>query len=51
VSASLTDSASVGARTELSWILALVVAGLLVWEIAGAARRVRQTIADVRRPE
>lgn len=51
VSASLADSASVGARTELSWILALVAAGLLAWELAGAARRVRQTITDVRRPE
>ena len=50
VSASLADSASVGARNELSWILALVVAGLLAWELAGAARRMRQTITDVRRP-
>ena len=51
VSASLTDSASVGARTELSWILALAAAGLIAWELAGAARRVRQTITDVRRAE
>lgn len=49
VSASLADSASVGARTELSWILALIVAGLLAWETACAARRVRQALVDVRR--
>lgn len=51
VSASLTDSASVGARTELSWILALGASALIAWEIGAAARRVRQTITDVRRPE
>ena len=49
VSSSLADSASVGARNELSWALALIVAALLAWELAVAARRVRQAITDVRR--
>ena len=48
VPASLADSASVGARTDLSWILACIAGALIAWELALAARRVRHTLADVR---
>ncbi|MBP2436917.1 VWA domain-containing protein [Microbacterium amylolyticum] len=40
------DVQSPGARRELAWMIGIVVSGLLLWELATSATRLRRTLHD-----
>ncbi|WP_156761568.1 VWA domain-containing protein [Microbacterium karelineae] len=47
-SMSVTSGETLGARTEVSWVVALVVAALLAGELALGAARLRRSVRDTR---